>query len=102
MRQWSCACPRWGALQSVLSQALPVLTQVSLGGRLSTPADYGSVRLRGATLSAHELQVAGDVTIGLASAMAIDGLLHATRLDLDALLAASGAPRSGRRSNLKG
>jgi hypothetical protein len=83
--------PALGALQSVLSQALPALTEVSLGGRLSIPADYGSVRLRGATLSAHELQVAGDVTVGLASAMAIDGLLRATRLDLDALLAASGA-----------
>jgi AsmA protein len=82
--------PALGALQSVLSQALPALTEVSLGGRLSIPADYGSVRLRGATLSAHELQVAGDVTIGLSSAMAIDGLLHVTRLDLDALLAASG------------
>ena len=83
--------PALGALQSVLSQALPALTEVSLGGRLSIPADYGSVRLRGATLSAHELQVAGDLTVGLASAMAIDGLLRATRLDLDALLAASGA-----------
>jgi uncharacterized protein involved in outer membrane biogenesis len=83
--------PALGALQSVLSQTLPPLTEVSLGGRLSIPADYGSVRLRGATLSAHELQVAGDVTVGLASAMAIDGLLRATRLDLDALLAASGA-----------
>jgi AsmA protein len=83
--------PALGVLQSVLSQALPALTEVSLGGRLSIPADYGSARLRGATLSAHEFQAAGDVTVALTSAMAIDGLLRATRLDLDALLATSGA-----------
>jgi uncharacterized protein involved in outer membrane biogenesis len=83
--------PELEALQSALSQALPALTEVSLRGRLSIPADYSSVRLRAATLSARELQAAGDLRIGLASAVAVDGLLHATRLDLDALLAASGA-----------
>jgi AsmA protein len=83
--------PEMAALQSVLSQDLPALTEVSLGGRLSIPADHSHVRLRGANLSAHELEVAGDVTIGLAPTMAVDGRLHATRLDIDALLAASGA-----------
>jgi uncharacterized protein involved in outer membrane biogenesis len=83
--------PALAASQPFLSPALPPLTEVLLGGRLSIPADLGSVRLRGATLSAHELDLAGDVTIGLGSAMAVDGRLHATRLDLDALLAASGA-----------
>jgi len=82
------AASRW-----VLSPALPALTDVSLDGRLSIPADLGSLRLRGATLSARELDVAGDVTIGLVSAMALDGRLRATRLDMDALLAASGADR---------
>jgi AsmA protein len=85
--------PALATSQSVLSLALPALTDVSLGGRLSIPADVGSLRLRGATLSAHELDVAGDVTIGLGSAMALDGRLRATRLDMDALLAASGADR---------
>ena len=82
------AASRW-----VLSPALPALTDVSLDGRLSIPADLGSLRLRGATLSARELDVAGDVTIGLVSAMALDGRLRATRLDMDALLAASGLAR---------
>jgi AsmA protein len=85
--------PALAASQSALSRALPALTDVSLGGRLSIPADHGSLRLRGATLSAREIDVAGDVTIGLASAMAFDSRLRATRLDLDALLAASGADR---------
>ena len=58
---------------------------------LSISADLGSLRLRGATLSAHELDVAGDVSIGIASPLALDGRLRATRLDMDALLAASGA-----------
>jgi AsmA protein len=81
------------ASRLVPSLALPALTDVSLGGRLSVPADHGSLRLRDATLSARELDVAGDVTIGLASAMTLDGRLRATRLDMDALLAASGADR---------
>ena len=86
--------PALAAWQPVLSRtlpALPALTDISLSGRLGIPADLGSLRLRGATLSAHELDVAGDVTVGLGPAMALDGRLRATRLDLDALLAASGA-----------
>jgi hypothetical protein len=83
--------PTLAASGSMLSRDLPVLTDVSLGGRLRIPADLVSVRLRGATLSAHELEVAGDVTIALAPALALDARLRATRLDLDALLAASGA-----------
>ena len=85
--------PALATSQSVLSLALPALTDVSFGGRLSIPADLGSLGLRRATLSAHELDVAGDVTIGLGSATALDGRLRATRLDMDALLAASGADR---------
>ena len=83
--------PTLAALQSVLSRDLPALTDVSLGGGLTIPADLGSLRLRGATLSAHELDVTGDVSIGLVSPLALDGRLRATRLDMDAFLAASGA-----------
>jgi hypothetical protein len=83
--------PTLAALQSVLSRDLPALTDVSLGGGLIIPADFGSLRLRGATLSAHELDVTGDVSIGLVSPLALDGRLRATRLDMDALLAGSGA-----------
>jgi AsmA protein len=75
----------------VASRDLPALTDVSLGGRVVIPADLASLRLRGVTLSAHELEVAGDVSMGLASPLALDGRLRATRLDMDALLAASGA-----------
>jgi uncharacterized protein involved in outer membrane biogenesis len=85
--------PALAAWRPVLSRALPALTDVSFGGQLSLPADLGSLRLRGTTLSAHELDVAGDATVGLGSAMALDGRLRATRLDLDAVLAASGADR---------
>lgn len=85
--------PALAAWQSVLSHALPALTDVSLRGRLGIPADLGSLKFRGATLSAHELDVAGDATIGLGSALALHGQLRATRLDLDALLPASGADR---------
>lgn len=84
------------AWRSVLSHSLPVLTDVSLGGRLSIPADLGSLNLRGAKLSAHELDAAGDVTVGLGSALALRGRLRASRLDLDAVLAAaSGAATPG-------
>ena len=67
------------------------MTDVSLGGRINIPADRGSLRFHEAKLSAHELDVAGDVNIGLAPPFALDGRLRASRLDLDALLAASGA-----------
>jgi len=77
--------------RSVLSLDLPALRNISLDGRLSIPADHGSLRLRGATLSAHELDASGDVSIGLVPPLALDGRLRATRLDMDALLAAFGA-----------
>jgi AsmA protein len=83
--------PTLAASRSVLSRDLPAFTDVSLGGRLIIPSDLGSLRLRGATLSAHELDVTGDVSIGLVSPVALDGRLRARRLDMDALLAASGA-----------
>jgi hypothetical protein len=80
--------PTQVASRSVLSRDLPALTDVSLAGRLSIPADGGSLRLRGAALSAHELDVSGDVSIGLTSPLGLDGRVRATRLDMDALLAA--------------
>ena len=83
--------PAQAASRSALSRDLPALTDVSLGGRISIPADRGSLRFHEAKLSAHELDVAGDVSIGLAPPFALDGRLRASRLDLDALLAASGA-----------
>jgi len=83
--------PVLAATWSALPRDLPALTDVSLGGRVSIPADRGSLRLHGATLSAHELDVAGDLNIGLASPFALDGRLRASRLDMDALLVASRA-----------
>jgi len=83
--------PKLAVSRSTISRDLPGLTDVTFGGRLSIPADLGSLRLSGATLSAHELEAAGDVTIALAQALALDAGLRATRVDMDALLAASGA-----------
>jgi len=83
--------PTLVASRSVLSRDLPALTDVSLAGQLSIPADGGSLRLRGAALSAHELDVSGDVSIGLTSPLGLDGRVRATRLDMDALLATSEA-----------
>jgi AsmA family len=83
--------PKLAVSRSIIPRDLPGLTDVTFGGRLSIPADLGSLRLRGATLSAHELELAGDVTIALAQALALDAQLRATRVDMDALLAASGA-----------
>lgn len=90
----------WRPLLPSALPSLPALTDVSLKGRLDVPADLGSVRLRGTRLSARELDVAGDATIGLGPAMALDGRLRATRLDLDALLAA--APGAARRTPAPG
>lgn len=83
--------PALAAWQPVLSYALPALTDVSLGGQLVVPAGLGSLRLNGATLSAHEVDLVGDAAIGFKPVLALDGRLRATSLDLDALLTASGA-----------
>ncbi|MDQ2804489.1 MAG: AsmA family protein, partial [Pseudomonadota bacterium] len=79
--------PALAAWRSALSRALPALTNVLLEGRMGIPADLSSLKLRGAKLSARDLDVAGDATVPLGSAMAFDGRLRATRLDLDTLLA---------------
>jgi AsmA protein len=78
----------------VVPSSLPDLTDVSLAGQLSVPADLDSLQLHGARLSARELDVTGDTTIGLRPALALHGRLRATRLDVDALLAAAGTSRT--------
>ncbi len=82
--------PALAAFDQAASRTLPPLTDVSFAGRLVVPADFGSLTLRDAKLSAHEGDLAGDATISLKPAMALQGKLHSTRLDMDALLTPSG------------
>ena len=82
--------PALAAFRTMVSPALPAIGGVSLAGRLVVPADVSPMRLEGATLSAHEGELAGDMTVGLGTALALNGKLHASRLNLDALALAFG------------
>jgi len=86
----SLRTPALAVFHQAVASGLPPLTDVSLVGRLVVPADLGSLALRSAKLSAHEGDLAGDATISLKPALALQGKLHSTRLDIDALLPAFG------------
>jgi uncharacterized protein involved in outer membrane biogenesis len=74
--------------------ALPAFTQVALDSQVVVPASLASLTLRGAKLSTHEAEIAGDATIGLGGAVAVDGKLQAARLDGTALMAIFGLDAS--------
>ncbi|MDB5402822.1 MAG: hypothetical protein JWQ55_4840 [Rhodopila sp.] len=82
--------PALAGVRPLLSRRLPALTDVQFDGRLSIPADVGSVGFHGAKLLAHEGDLAGDGTIGLGATVALDAKLRSNKLDLDAVLAAFG------------
>ena len=86
--------PALAPFRPVVSRALPALTDVSLDARLVVPADIRSLSLSGLKLVTQEGDLSGDATIGLGGTAALDGHLHATRLDLDALLTAFGRTSS--------
>ena len=93
--------PALAAFRPLLARSLPALTDVRLDGRLVVPAKAGSVSFKGAHLVTHEGDIAGDGIIGGGAGLALDAKLHATRVDLDAMLEAfgtnlAGAPASGR------
>ena len=81
--------PALATLRPILSRSLPALTDLSIQGHVSAPAALATVSLQGVKLSAHEGDLTGDATIGLGPAVSVSAKLHATRLDLDAMLAAS-------------
>ena len=82
--------PALAGIRPMVSAALPALTGVSLDGRLVVPAAATSMTFHGAKLLTHEGDLAGDVTFGFASAVALDAQVRSMRLDLDALLVAAG------------
>ena len=92
--------PSLAALRPMLSRigpawTPPALTAVALAGRLRV-AGSGTA-LRDATLQARECAVSGGVTVARRAPLSLSAQLHATRLDLDALLpsGAPAAPASG-------
>ena len=82
--------PALEAFQPLLSRRLPALTDVQFDGRLSVPAEAGSIGFHDAKLLTHAGDLAGDGTIGLGVAIAVDAKLRATKLDLSAVLKAFG------------
>ncbi len=82
--------PALAALRPLLSPSLPALTNVRFEGHVAVPADGGALAVRGGKLVAAQGDVAGDWTLGLRSALSVEGKLASTRLDLDAMLVAFG------------
>jgi hypothetical protein len=82
--------PALAAFQPMVTRRLPALTDVQFDGRLLVPAAVASVDFHDAKLVTHEGDLAGDGTIGLAAAVAVDAKLRATKLNLDAVLQAFG------------
>jgi len=88
--------PALAAFRSTLAPTLPALKDVQLEGRLGIPASAGSVTFKGAKLLTHAGDIAGDGTVGLAAAPALNAKLHSTRLDVDTMLDAFGiSPATG-------
>lgn len=86
-------------LSGAASHPLPTLTDVGLDAQLALPADLGALRLRNAKLSAHEAEITGDATIGLGATVALNSQLHASRIDLDALLGLDAPPQADTTKN---
>jgi len=82
--------PALAAFRPMLAPTLPALTDVQFEGQLGVPASAGSVTFKGAKLLTHAGDIAGDGTVGLAAAPALNAKLHSTRLDVDAMLDAFG------------
>ncbi len=77
---------------AALRPTAPALTDLVLDGRLHVPADGIGIELREARLQARECAVSGDVVVALRAPLSLSGRLHATRLDLDALLPPAASP----------
>jgi len=75
------------SFRSMLSPLLPPFTALSLQGRLAVPAGGEAATFRDAILTAAQVEATGDVTVGPGKTHALGARLHASRLDLDALLA---------------
>ena len=82
--------PALAALRPLLSPSLPALTNVRFDGHITVPGDGSALAVKGGKLVAAEGDVAGDWTLGLKSALSVEGKLASSRLDLDAMLAAFG------------
>ena len=76
--------PALATLRPFVSRPLPALTDVSLAGRLSVPADSASLTLDSAKLVASQGDLAGHATIGMGSPVTLSADLTSTRLDVDA------------------
>jgi AsmA protein len=80
--------PDLATLRPLLTPALPPFKNVTLTGRLAIPANAGSARMTAATLTMPDGDVAGDASVDIGKG--ITATLHATRIDLDAVLQAFG------------
>lgn len=82
--------PALAALRPLLTPALPALTGVALDGRLTVPANAGSIQLKDSALRSDQGDIAGEATLGLAAPRSLEARLHSGTLDLDAMLQAFG------------
>lgn len=91
------------AFRPQVSPLLPALTSVMLHAQLAVPADAAAFVLTKATLQSAEADAAGTLKIKPGAVAALDANLHATRIDLDALLPAGTAkPAAGAHAGAAG
>ena len=82
--------PALAWLRPTVSQSLPALTSVALDGNVTIPATAKVLTLKDAKLTSQQGDLAGDVRIGLGSAVSFKGKFRSSTLDADSLLAALG------------
>ena len=82
--------PALAALRYLRLPGLPALTGVTFDGRLTVPANAAFIRFKDAALRSDQGNIAGDGTLGLGGAGALEARLRSATLDLDAMLEAFG------------
>ena len=86
----SLRTPALAGLRPLLGQQLPGLTDVRFDGHVTIPAQAGSVQVKNVKLQTGQGDLEGAGSVDFASPVTLAGKWRSDRLDLDALLAASG------------
>jgi AsmA protein len=90
--------PDLASFRPVVSPQLPALTNVAVDARVVLPANLSAATVHDAKLTAHAVELTGDVTLGLGRGLVLDGKLQAARLDMDAMMTAFGVTAAAKQS----
>ena len=87
--------PDLSALGPLVGTNLPALRPVTLDARVADDAGTAGFAIRGLAVTAPEVDVSGEMAVGLRPRPALQGSLSSRRIDLDAILAALPPPAAG-------